>query len=877
MQAQRQTASTILRLAHNYDLTRAFTRLMQLSLADNQNIGLTPFLQDLGQQPNADPFVYNLPIESVRLMYITSGSGNSIGHQTSYTFTCNALYLVSHLQAWFSWMDFIQTIGPTGCDPTTAAGTTACACYIVVKTASCNLATNALNSSDWKLNLQLTNNTCQGTISTPTPVTYYDGITFLNLVQTTCTAIGGPSTIIMGAVTQQLRTTFVSQLSTCTTTWQNLASPIGGAGIAFGILSIWETAYALMIQNSQVITAFYDGVMAQGASFRQDKFVRAYGSAGSYDEFAYMSYGSQMDPVYRLTSTGAVANAVVVVSGFNSASVGAASITPGVTVPLTSYDNAVIGDPGSTTSIVNAPFTAISLSNVATVRENTYTYAMVPDGSAFTYSAWLAWNYPQASRNDTTGLFNHYAATLTPNLVDTTIDPSTGMCVGAQSFTGGSWCDIRSAYRVTTFLNQQTSAMGLQLEPRGSGAAYTFDVVVTEGTISQSVVSACASLAFQATGAGTNVLLTNSLSTTVRLAMVLNAVSRACYLEYPNVYVGPQQVASQFFPFCHASMLLDVYYYDEANVRHACSNMIGVNITTTQSQYLAMGNAPVPVINQQTQIIADSVNTAMIQVFNLMQSMILETTSSQLTLMVYSGLPVPNATAFFQNVADSQREYAKKLADIIANNTILSAFDPNTFTNATKALDTLKDQNSQLNETLLLLNEQVAINIKLAALESVTAQQMNVSLANLEVARAAYVDAEIKWSNAVLNWAQTSLDAFKHLQQQAGSGFGALFGSLVITALAEVCGLGKDIIDGIVSVADDLEKLAEKVWDGFVELVKKAIDTLGGIFSKFISDILIILALVAAGCIGAAMLYKWVTTKSTPKGDFRGSYEMAVH
>jgi hypothetical protein len=309
-------------------------------------------------------------------------------------------------------------------------------------------------------------------------------------------------------------------------------------------------------------------------------------------------------------------------------------------------------------------------------------------------------------------------------------------------------------------------------------------------------------------------------------------------------------------------MLLDVYYYDANGARRACPSMTGVNITTSQSQYLALGNAPVPLVNQQTQIIADSVNTAMMQVFNLMQTMILQTTTSQLTLMVYSGLPAPNATAFFEQFAADQKLFAQRMAAIVANNTILSAFDMSSLTNASAASAAIGAQNDKLNETLGILGQQVATDIALAAIESATAKQMNASLANLEIARAAYIDAEVKWTNALVNWANTSLQAFADLRAQPDSGFGALFGGLMISALAEVCGLGGEIVDGIVSVADDVERLGEKVWDGFVELVKKAIDTLGGFISAFLTSILIIAACVCGGGSAAYILYKVVQERS---------------
>jgi len=135
----RDLATAVRKLAVRYQATRALTRLLLDVIDLAHNAGLTPFVGNLGTHSQDTSGVLAPAIEVVQFTYFTNITGVGVrAFWVRMTYSCNALYLLNNLGGWYSWRDFLETIGPTGCDPNSDVNGVGCSCTMSVEQLQCD-------------------------------------------------------------------------------------------------------------------------------------------------------------------------------------------------------------------------------------------------------------------------------------------------------------------------------------------------------------------------------------------------------------------------------------------------------------------------------------------------------------------------------------------------------------------------------------------------------------------------------------------------------------------------------------------------------------------------------------------------------------------
>ena len=831
----RDAISTMGRMHHRYDDTRAFTRMFLDGIAALP-AGITPFLHTLGSEPGEQQATWRQNVESVHLLYASGG----LAHSLTFSYTCNARYLVNNLQGWYTWKDFVETMGPVGCDTNAPSGSTACSCWASVYHESCQVAAGAQSQPSWYNNLTLDASTCTGAISS-TSNEYFVGSDLLNQLSLFCDNAGAQQ-VLVGAMAMQRVLNYTNAPAACDISYKNLQGASDGTGLPFLVLALWERAYAFTAMNVQTLMDYFDGVLPSGISFRDQPFQRRNGQSGTCTQGALTAISAaNLLPVYRLDPQDVSVTASATVSGMPAVSASAGLIGATVTSVLPEGGAAVVGDPRSNTTIYDIPNSLVSLSGVASVRENSATYFLMPNASTMTIAAWESMYHT---------VFNHFAAGNSPSLYETPVNSVTGECTGrgADSLEplyigSGSWCDTRALYSVQSIAGQPLKFKAVPRARAGSTAGtYTFTVTIPEGDITQQLVSACPTQSWQATASGALVTLTNARGTAVLVDLVINEGLGGdfCEASYPSLTVPGGGSVTQTIMRCNGGLSQELVLYRRTSDggRSRCSSAY-VNTTSAAHYQADTGNAAASVVSFQSITQADRTTDALSRLFLIMQNLLMDNVVAQFTAFRSLGLPLDNSSyvGFLERVGNLTADFNRTLGERPPLTLYNDSFSQQAF------------EEYQRNAAANAAAIEAARQAFLAAMANVTrsldeqdktVQGLNETLARLDAAREAYVESERRFTRALNNLTQGIVDTFAQLKEGRRDG---LFGDL-FNALGDV----------FTTVWDEAKSAATGIWKEVKDMVDDAKSIFSGVTGMIMAIIMIIVAGVAF--IGVLYLYK---------------------
>jgi len=796
----RDLIGTVDRLYKRVEELRTFTRQFIASF-DNTPVGFTPFLYDTGTPAEYVDASDVISVEDVRVLFV---NGGNTARQVTFSYVCNARALVARLDGWYTWKDFIEGLGPAGCDISLTFGAAACGCYVQVQERSCSVRVNGTNSPDWVDDVKLTGNTCSSSITVQPTQTFVNGTAFLASLSSTCLDAGS-TVLTVGVSMQQKQFTFANQIASCATSYSNLNSPPSGAALPFTVLAMWESAYALTQMNKQILIDRFDGILPGGISFVDEPFQRRDNQPASCARGAYVAYSNEVVPVYRITPVSASATVTASVTGM--ASVTTDNVLIGSTIDglLPDGGSVVLGDPRSVTQIFNAPNNMLPLGGLASSRQGTYTYPMMPNAGNMTLAAWESLYRTR---------FDAFAAMNSADSVLVDVNATSGACVnGAALYAGvGSWCDVRGNF---VLQNVTGNSNAFKLIPR-SGGSYLATLTVVEGTITQEFLSACPVLNVQGTGTGASLTLINSRATAIPSFVFVNEGLGASYCEtaFPQVTVPPTGSVTLYVPRCvGATQFATVRRLASNGTVVPCPGLTSVNITTTLLSFeITNGVFAQKTIDLQRITQASAIANATATQMQAAVDAQVDAVIAYLQSRRLEGIPVDNSSylAFLgriQGMKDALNASLAALRPYVTVNDSDTQAAMDAFERANQeAINNMKAADERLKAAMQDLSRQLDE-------QSTTLDALNKTLADLEVARAAYVEAERRFGDILTNFTKSVVTAFGELiKKPALFGFGDLFGDL----LRGIASVGSDVWDAVKDVIKEALGLPKELFDGLI-------------------------------------------------------------
>lgn len=835
--AVRDISTAVLKLNQRFEDTRGFTRLL-LDAISSLPSGYTPFLLNEGTLPVTNDASWIMAMETTRFLYVVS----STVFQKTVSYLCNARYLLNNFKGWYAWKDFIETMGPEGCDPAASSGPTVCNCYVRVMSRDCDAAIGAANTPSFTLNLTIDASTCSSDISAETTTYLYSGQSVLTVLSSLCSSIGSKN-VTLGAVLRNKRMTYLNTAESCPISFSNLDAPLSGNGLPFVLLAQWELAARALLPNIPVLMDYFDGIGPQGATFKDLPFQRLGGTPGRCVEAAFNSYGTSTEYVYRIDPIDLSVAATATVTGAESVSGASPLVGVSLLSLLPEGGTAVVGDPRSNVTVYDIPNTMIGLTGG---RPGTVNYHMQPYAGNMTQSAWEAyWNTA----------FDHYAEGPPATLFQTSVNATTGRCLYPGRATNlssyyagvGSWCDLRSAYSVRSVAGQPGR---MALVPR-SGGAYTVSFTVSEGDITQSLLSVCPTLVLETTGSGVLIVLQNARSAAVRVTIRVNQGqgSDGCEATYSNLLVPAGSSYTQFVGRCNSGAIgqtASIWRTLGNGTLAVCPGLSALNITTSATTYTStFGNAAVSYVDLATATQSSQVSIAMMDIFTQMQNLMQDALFTQANVFKQIGLTTD--MTWYNSALERLSNFS------VALNTTLRIVSP-AVTNTSENAAVIDNYRAQINSAFAAQDSSRADF--LIRMSNVTRGQDGldlsiISLANttarLDAIYETYLAAERRFTGSFINMSYVMLDVVRAIKDNHRSG--GLFGDL-FNSYTDLLG---DVLDAGKSTGGWFANLVEEVVDRGTGFLDKIFGGLGNIMT------IIIIAMVAVGGIVAAVvIYKLV-------------------
>lgn len=835
--AVRDISTGVLKINQQFEETRGFTRLLLDAISDLPS-GYVPFLLNTGTLPATNDDTWIMPLETTRFVYLTAS--NLAAVQVTISYLCNARYLLNNFKGWYIWKDFVETMGPPGCDPSASTGPTVCNCYVSVATSECSPQAGAASAPAFLYNLTLDGSVCSGPVTVSPTQLIYQGSTVLSTLATYCSSIG-TANLTLGSILRKVRVAINNDASSCSVSYSNLDAPINGEGLPFVLLSQWELTARSLLPNIPVLMDYFDGIGPQGATFKNMPFQRLDNSPGRCVEAAFNAYTSNVETVYRIDPVEISVSATATVTGAESVTGSSPLVGVSLLAVLPEGGTAVVGDPSSNATVYDIPNPMIGLVGG---QPHTVNYHMQPHVTNMTQAAW---------EDYWTQSFDHYADGPPASLFRTTVNASTGRCHSPGSsgnlssyYAGvGSWCDLRDAYTVRTSPSQPGR---INLVPR-SGGAYTVTFTVSEGDITQSLLSVCPTVLLETTGSGVLVVLQNPRSAAVRATLKINTGLGAgnCEVVHSNLLVPAGSSTTQFVARCNSGsigQIASVWRVLGNGTLALCPGLSALNITTSATTYTStFGNAAVTYVDSATATQASQVSLAMMDIFTQMQNLVQQTIYVQASVFQRFGLTTnlswyDDVLTHLGNLSTSINTTLQLSAPSRTNvselDAIATAFEAQ-LTVARAAQETARQT---------FLANMANVTLRIGELDR-SLLGLNETLVLLDVARAAYVESERQFTNALNNFTQGVVNVFQAIKDRRGDGgpFGDLFG-LFGDIVEEVIDAGKDVGGWYANTVQDIINrglgILDKITAGFGNIV----------------TIVLVIIVVVGGVAGAVVIYR---------------------
>lgn len=814
--------------------------------------GLDPFLPDVGVSPPLDQLTNSaITLESVRMAYIQSGTAYNV----DYSIVCDTRYFVKGMQSALTWFELLSRVGPPNCFTNTSGS---CACYIRQRYKQCTVRSGGESSFTWVNDLSLDDTVCTvGSTISAADTVYTTPDTFLLHMRTLCGQTAGVS-YTLGAFYLARRYTFLNTGDYCNMREDELEMVHDNASPLVGILGFWEIGMANVVSAYDTAFDYVHGVLPNLLLVREDPFWRIGGQTGRCVTMGFVATSRDWLPVYRVAPVTAEATVTVQEEDGPLVEISNADLTTNFAAVLPSAEYVVVGDPRVNTTVYDVPLEEISLAPTEYARRGKVTYLFFPLGETRTALRWTALNGAPPQHDAATNFAEAYVAS---------IDPLTNECVVTEftdewsatrplSASLGSWCAMRSLYAVQPARDNSTR---LEFIPR-SGSSFTVQATLSQGELTQELVSVCPVTTILPQGAGTLVLMDNPRSVAARVLVTVVATggSPACSVS-ESVDLAAGSSTSYFVPRCvdATAHRLNIFRLDAGDVvAGACAGASDVDVRSSALTYSATyGNVGAAYVNFTQAVSSDQTLALLQRVEVTIATRMAALLSGILDNEKFIGLPL--STTFFEAFRNATNATLSgpafppfeerpaitiqlDLAEFIA----LSTAYRDTAARNQAAYEAARDvQNEALNR---------------AAAGQAAGEESQMRLRNvssvLELRTQTYVDVHLRQIDTQIDWMSALTIQARAAQSSGGGG-------LSLGGIETVGGFIGTIAKGAALAIKEGAEFVVDLAEAIVEKALAELDKILGVFSSFAALLGSFLATLVVSMLANVGISYWIHSK----------------
>jgi uncharacterized membrane protein YgcG len=431
------------------------TRKDQLTLgflqkiADQVSAGqYFPFIDAYPVPPAIDRTQFQFtPVDDMRFFYQSPGVGNAtILNQMDLFIFCDTVQLFAVQQAWMTWIDFLELLGPNGC-----ASTGTCICYAFTETSQCVLNTTGtgfdriLNTTTHDLSDPLA--PCNGHVITASGInqkSIYNVSALQDLFSARCSSqVAGTKGYLFSITTNTFRNfTYNTNTPNCNIDFSQVMNTLINNFPGPEYLFFLQLPFSFRAASAASITVKRQllGAMPVGPSYDWLPYQNKNGVDADCVIGYYMAYSADVLPVYVLSNPQESLGLAVSVDGGPTDTRIDAILSSQNRFGAEDYF-VVVGEPDSAVAVYDIPMSMLPLAPWPQAREGQITYALFPNTSCTSLSCWLAYYNTLEFKQDQ----GEAVAWIFRQLVD----PITGLCVSTKRVYDGSQCSRRDRFTIS--------------------------------------------------------------------------------------------------------------------------------------------------------------------------------------------------------------------------------------------------------------------------------------------------------------------------------------------------------------------------------------------------------------------------------------------
>ncbi len=869
-----QTMNSVMMDMQRRDRDRArFTRSIHALLDSLEDDGWVPFLKSRGVPPSNDTSAFPyLNIAQVSLSWVSS----STAFKVRMTYNCGTRYLLGRADLQSDSVTILRTLGPSDCN---TADPDTCTCWIEANSQRCTKLgsynfTSTTGFNNFVNASALGGTYCSGAVTTVNSEILTSGALeayWLNGSYAPCASVPVAGTGY--AVTELVigkRVITYNDPGLCVTNVftadRAMAPPLGAPLNPFmGLINFMRMQRALAMNRLDVLELRYHGLVPDGVTFELIPFTRRPHPDNSSIivnaacTVAHISAYKDALPLYRMTAFATTTTVTSTTERFlpsgtvsEAASVKSVVLSTPLENLLPVSGKLVVGNPAATDTIYDIPEEDVSAGSVADSNAGAVGYVTNTNVSLLTdQNTWIE-NFGD--------VFDARKAVTAPEQYSVSINGTTQTCVLSRPTSGGTLCEMRDNYLLTSAtINGTVFVLASQ-----RGGFYQAVISKPDGDLSTLIQSTCPTLTYgEITPAGVTVVMSVNSQLSAAVDARVDVEPTNCPGYSLPVTITPGTSSSVFIEACGlgGNTTMTVARLGLSGYENCPGEPFDVT-SPTSDVFVAKGIA-----TTGHAVTVSTVNIDAAQVAT--QKAALDIAAIQADTLVaivdvFTGLGIPLAEESLQ--ALERRLLAiRNSINAGAIDDILGSNPPITTDFEAAANESLARFNQQKNQTLsrldnvtdalanargILANFSVTLEAQLEAIQELR----NLSEIYANATRLLY-ESEDARANAT---ARTLAGLARALREGDDSFFDDIFGGIP-GVVSGVTRFAEDVVKGGIGVVKDTVNLGV---DAVKAVANEAKDiaggVTGGVFGAFsgMVDALITIAIVAVVVKGGMILYE---------------------
>ena len=759
---------------------------------------LTPFLEDIGSPPAANPLnlgaqFSNVQGEIISQRYIVGSGNTATAYNTQFSISCTPIFLVLSQFNGMTWRDIVDTWGPDACVPG-AQGNGRCNCYVQVQLdARCSLPTSGgsitpSGLTNWLGSNGISSGACSGNTVDAGFSGNLNGVIITNLVNLTNDfAIIASRGNYTG---QQIQMLSLNGNQQDLVNWDSRVLHPGNfttlmlPQTAADVFNVYYSFMNLLVFSFEIVTdnldnyatAIFGGLpnyMTQSTTLFRRFTV---GSSGRCTSYSMMSYSNYFLTVSIPTLNQIITNVQIWID--NTTSSALTTVLSNPFSDLAPTNQAFVWDPAfSDSKIWNTDVNDVTTAPFATKRCGDLLYPVVANVTQFTRPIWQFINGEEFVHPCGSNVASAWEA----NLFSNPLDPRFGECSTAPIAPNGGWCLMRQHFRVLFFgiFNNPNITGTMILSDKD--AIYTTTFNVPSGQIILTIGSSCPTVSAPVVAAGNQLIVRigNPIASINRIrAQQTGGCPQTYFIDLPTSGYFDLSIFSCPNPGGLQEQLNFAYLVTGTQYQ-PCSTVVNVTIVP-EAVILFTGPSTSQFVEQNRNYTASSLLLQIQEISsNAMAGLNANMAATFAALIGASPIPLPPAV--YLNI--TSLVFATNAIVNSSNNVLLQTQQNQSKYNLTAGLIPYDNDWNAINERLNGLNNQsLVLMAKLEADNAIAHKNYLVEQAATAAANAALVNV-----TAALNaFMQALLNALNPANAAPGPG-GPDFGS-VAKFLAGVAG-----------------------------------------------------------------------------------------